>query len=80
MAEKPADKPATDHTDDKAKKKDTLVIRLLADYWDATGTRQSASYTDENGEFHATGRMLELPAEEARKIVKTSAAERGDEY
>jgi hypothetical protein len=63
------------------KPKDTKkVVRLLADYWDAEGTRHNAAYVDENGEFHPTGALVELPAEEARKVVKTDAAERGDEY
>lgn len=61
-------------------KKKTLVVRLLADYWDKDGVRRSCAYIDDNGEKHATGALIELPAEEARQLVKTSAAERGDEY
>ena len=82
MADKPdpkADTPAP-AAESKAKKSDKLVVRLLADYWDSEGTRHTASYTDDNGEYRHTGRMIELPAEEARKLVKTDAAERGDEY
>jgi hypothetical protein len=74
MASAPA--PASE---EKPKKADTLVVRLLADYWDADGVRHSAAYV-ENGELHPTGALVELPGEEARKLVKTSAAERGDEY
>jgi hypothetical protein len=77
MADKPIDKP---EAETKPKKSDKLVVRLLADYWDADGTRHTASYIDENGEYRATGAMIELPTEEARKLVKTNAAERGDEY
>jgi hypothetical protein len=57
-----------------------LVVRLLADYWDADGVRHSASYIDENGERREDGALIELPEAEARKLVKTPAAERGDEY
>ena len=67
-------------TPDDKPKKDMLVVRLLADYWDATGQRHSAAYVDDNGERHLTGALIELPTEEARKVVKTEAAERGDEY
>lgn len=66
--------------EEPARKKSTLVVRLLADYWDKEGVRHSAAYTDENGERHLTGALIELPAEEARQLVKTPAAERGDEY
>ena len=57
-----------------------LVVRLLADYWDKDGVRHSASWVDENGEMRETGAMIELEAAEARQLVKTSAAERGDDY
>ena len=57
-----------------------LVVRLLADYWDNEGVRHSASYTDKNGEFRATGALIELDATEARALVKTAAAERGDDF
>ncbi len=58
----------------------TLTVRLLADYWDSNGVRQSCKWVDENGEEREDGRLLELPAAEARHLVKTSVAERGDEY
>ncbi len=57
-----------------------LAVRLLADYWDAQGVRHSCKWVDENGEEREDGAMLELPAAEARHLVKTTAAERGDEY
>jgi len=53
---------------------------LLADYWDTQGVRHSCAYVDDNGEKRDHGALLELPANEARQLVKTSAAERGDEY
>jgi hypothetical protein len=65
---------------EKPKDDNKKVVRLLADYWDAEGVRHSAAYVDENGERHLSGALVELPAEEARKVVKTEAAERGDEY
>jgi hypothetical protein len=65
---------------EKLKDDNKKVVRLLADYWDAEGVRHSAAYVDENGERHLSGALVELPAEEARKVVKTEAAERGDEY
>lgn len=82
MVDKPAPKADTPapEADGKAKKSDKLVVRLLADYWDAEGVRHTAAYVDENGERRESGAIVELPAEEARKLVKTSAAERGDEY
>jgi hypothetical protein len=86
MAREPEQKPTHSSTtasppdEPKKDKKATLVVRLLADYWDKEGTRHSAAYVDEHGEKHLTGALLELPAEEARQLVKTSAAERGDEY
>jgi hypothetical protein len=57
-----------------------LTVRLLADYWDAEGVRHSASYVDKNGETRETGALIELDAAEARALVKTHAAERGDDY
>lgn len=82
MVDKPVPKPdvPAPHEDDKPKKGGKLVVRLLADYWDFQGTRHSASYTDDHGEFHEIGALIELPVEEARRLVKTDAAERGDEY
>jgi hypothetical protein len=74
MAAAPA--PAPEEKSKEGKK----VVRLLADYWDAEGIRHSAAYVDDNGETHLTGALVELPAEEARKVVKTDVAERGDEY
>lgn len=62
------------------KKEKTLTVRLLADYWDAQGVRHSASYVDKNGEMRETGALIELPAAEARQLVKTPAAERGDDF
>ena len=67
--------PAPEKPDTKLK-----VVRLLTDYWDASGVRHSSAYTDEDGEVHLTGALVELPAEEARALVKTDGAERGDEY
>ena len=75
MASAPA-AAKTDDTPKDAKK----VVRLLTDYWDAQGTRHSAAYVDDNGEFQTSGALVELPTEEARALVKTAAAERGDEY
>lgn len=66
--------------DAKANGEKKLVVRLLADYWDAQGVRHNAAYVDEDGEFHPSGALVELPVEEARKLVKTEAGERGDEY
>lgn len=57
-----------------------LVVRLLADYWDSDGVRHSASYVDDNGEKHETGALIELPATEARALVKGPNAERGDDF
>ena len=62
------------------KEEKLLTVRLLADYWDANGVRQTCTWVDENGETRETGRLIELPAAEARQIVKTAGAERGDEY
>lgn len=66
--------------DAKPKKGDKLVVRLFSDYWDMEGVRHSAAYTDDKGVFHQSGALIELPGEEARRLVKTDAAERGDEY
>lgn len=57
-----------------------LVVRLLADYWDSDGVRHSANYIDDNGEKHETGALIELPATEARALVKGPNAERGDDF
>jgi len=64
----------------EAPKEKMLTVRLLADYWDAQGVRHSAAYIDTHGEERDHGALLELPADEARALVKTSAAERGDDY
>lgn len=78
MAKEPEPKAEEKVEDKKEPKK--LAVRLLADYWDAEGVRHSASYTDKNGEYRETGAIVELSAEEARQLVKTHAAERGDDY
>jgi hypothetical protein len=67
---------------EKVEKKESkkLVVRLLADYWDRDGVRHSASWVDENGETRETGALIELDAVEARALVKTSGAERGDDF
>ena len=78
MAEKEPETKAEDKAEKKAEKK--LAVRLLADYWDSDGVRHSASYVDANGETHATGAIVELPPAEARALVKSDAAERGDDY
>ena len=57
-----------------------LTVRLLADYWDSEGVRHSASYVGKDGEKYESGALIELPPEEARALVKTHAAERGDDY
>jgi hypothetical protein len=82
MTEKPAAKSGAEQSssDNVPGKEKTLVVRLLADYWDAQGVRHSCAYTDENGEKRSEGALIELPANEARQLVKSSAAERGDEY
>jgi hypothetical protein len=69
------DKPTTGA---KAEKK--LIVRLLADYWDKDGNRHSAGYVDKDGVIHETGKLVELEAAEARQLVKTAVAERGDDY
>lgn len=78
MAEKPEVKEEPKEEPKKEGKK--LTVRLLADYWDKDGVRHSASYTDKNGEFRETGALIELDAVEARALVKTPAAERGDDF
>jgi hypothetical protein len=79
MAEK-TEKPEAEAEEKKPAKKSTLAVRLLADYWDAEGNRHKASYVDANGEARESGAIIELPAEEARALVKTHAAERGDDF
>ena len=81
MVEKSAAKPGAEQPngDTVPGKEKTLVVRLLADYWDTQGVRHSCAYVDDNGEKRDHGALLELPANEARQLVKTSAAERGDE-
>lgn len=64
----------------KGKSGKKLAVRLRSDYWDASGERHSAAYVDKNGEKRETGAIIELPAEEARALVKSGAAERGDDY
>lgn len=79
--EKPTPKPNAEPASERnVTGEKTLVVRLLADYWDRDGIRRSCAYVDENGEKRESGALIELPADEARALVKTSAAERGDEY
>ena len=68
--------PDHDERQSDAKSDKKLAVRLLADYWDGDGVRHSASYVDANGETRETGAIIELPASEARHLVKSAAADR----
>ena len=74
------EEPKAEPKAEAKKEEKKLVVRLLSDYWDRDGVRHSASWVDENGETRETGALIELDAVEARQLVKTSAAERGDDY